>query len=53
MLKPDDARRELGPFKSETHRKARLARLAKLPKAAAAAGYGLFRLLPDGTPPRE
>jgi len=53
MLKPDDARRELGTFKSERHLQARHARLRKLPKAAAAAGFGLFRLLPDGKAPKD
>ena len=47
MLKPDDARRELGKFKSEMNLKARQARLLKLPKAAAAAGLGMFKLLPN------
>jgi hypothetical protein len=53
MLKPDDARRELGKFKSEKHLKARHARLLRLPKVAAAAGLGLFRLLPNGKEPKE
>src|SRR5687767_6409847 len=53
MLKPDAARRELGAFKSERHLQARLARLRKLPKAAAAAGFGLFSLLPDGKEPKD
>ncbi len=53
MLKPDDACRELGIFKSEKHLKARYARLLKLPKAAAAAGLGMFKLLPNGKPPKE
>jgi hypothetical protein len=53
MLKPDDARRKLGKFKSEKQLKARLARLQKLPKAAAAAGLGLFKLLPDGKEPKD
>ncbi len=53
MLKPDDARRELGKFKSEKHLKARQARLMKLPKAAAAAGLGMFKLLPNGKAPKE
>src|SRR5580704_7469703 len=53
MLKPDDARRELGKFKSEKHLKARHARLLKLPKAAAAAGLGMFRLLPNGKETKE
>src|SRR5256885_2306632 len=46
-------RRELGAFKSEKHLKARLARLLKLPKAAAAAGLGMFKLLPNGTKLKE
>src|SRR6516225_1102334 len=53
MLKPDDARRKLGKFKSEKQLKARLARLQKPPKAAAAAGLGLFKLLPDGKEPKD
>ena len=52
MLKPDDARRELGKFKSENHLKAPHGRLLRLPKAAAAAGLGLFRLLPNGKAPK-
>ncbi len=53
MLKPDDARRELGQFKSEKHLKTRHARLRKLPKAASAAGLGMFKLLPAGEAPRD
>lgn len=53
MLKPEDARRELGKFKSAKHLKARHARLLKLPKAAAAAGLGMFKLLPSGKEPKE
>lgn len=38
MLKPDDARRELGKFKSLTHKKARQERLLKLQTAAGEVG---------------
>jgi hypothetical protein len=38
MLKPEQAREQLGKLKSKKHRQARLARLQKLPKALAAIG---------------
>ncbi|VTU00293.1 heat repeat-containing protein : Uncharacterized protein OS=Pseudanabaena biceps PCC 7429 GN=Pse7429DRAFT_3714 PE=4 SV=1: DUF4132 [Gemmataceae bacterium] len=53
MLKPDLARQQLGKLTSKRHRQARIARVQKLPKPLAAAGLGVFGLLPTGSPPSD
>src|SRR5438876_790452 len=53
MLSPDLAREQLGKLRSKAHRQARLTRLQKLPKPLAAAGLGVFGLLPNGKTPDD
>ena len=48
MLKPEDARRQLEPLRSNTHVSARLARLRKLPRSLSADGLAALGLFEKG-----
>src|SRR5262245_5631415 len=53
MLKPELARQQLEKLKSKQHAEGRQTRLHKLPQTLAAAGFGIFGKLADGTYPKH